>query len=483
MICREASALQPISVGTQDEGHFAAIGAGLYCGSIRKSAGRKQVFGIFHKRFPAMQAPTAIHPASTPFVLTPRVMQLWRLMSSAVKSSDSQEPVLVVGPEGCGKTRAIHALASVLHQDVEDCFLTPESEPTDLVGQQLPSDLAGPGVSRIQWTDGAATKAYKYGRWLLLDNMAQAEASVLERLNPLLEQPPVWLLTENAEIEPVKAKRLADGTLDTGPAAGYQLFATMTPPKQPKSTLSPALANRFTSVSMPPISSVQADFVSEVQLVASAILGDASPADCALAANVCWLLYTACGGGLGPQVSFRSLVRLLNSAYVLQTQHTDFSVPSALWTAYLITSSGRVPLDQSVAIADQVQQLLGDQLCCPDYPDMSARMRGGHVLSASRRAHAVRLLACIECNLPVLLEVCFSFAQGSPASSIFGSEEMPTWFCANMVLLTWYCTEALAWIEPIAANHITHVHLCTTVNASCNPCSVRQHIIDASMSL
>jgi len=239
--------LQPFTLSTPDQAKFAAIGAGLYCGNIRKSAARQQVFSIFKKQLPALQAPTALHIASAPFVLTPRATQTWRLISTAISSSESQEPILVVGPNGCGKTSVIQALASMLQQAVEGCFLTPESEPSDLVGQQLPTDVSGPGLARIQWTDGVVTKAYKHGSWLLLDNLAQAEACVLERLNPLLEQPPVWLLTENAEVEPVKAKVLQDGVLGTGPASGYQLFATTTPSKQQKSNMSPALANRFTN--------------------------------------------------------------------------------------------------------------------------------------------------------------------------------------------------------------------------------------------
>lgn len=36
------------------------------------------------------------------------------------------------------------------------------------------------------WHDGVVTTAFKNGEWVLLDNLSQAEASVLERLNPIV---------------------------------------------------------------------------------------------------------------------------------------------------------------------------------------------------------------------------------------------------------------------------------------------------------
>jgi midasin (ATPase involved in ribosome maturation) len=50
---------------------------------------------------------------------------------------------------------------------------------------------------RIQWHDGELTKAFCGGEWLLLDNINQAEASVLERLNPVMEEVPHLVITEN----------------------------------------------------------------------------------------------------------------------------------------------------------------------------------------------------------------------------------------------------------------------------------------------
>jgi midasin (ATPase involved in ribosome maturation) len=64
------------------------------------------------------------------------------------------------------------------------------------------------------------TEAYRQGCWLLLDNISEAEAAVLERLNPVLEQPPCWVVTEKGDVTPMEK------------AAGWQLLATMTPPSR-----------------------------------------------------------------------------------------------------------------------------------------------------------------------------------------------------------------------------------------------------------
>lgn len=74
-----------------------------------------------------------------------------------------------------------------------------ETETASLVGQFLPNDappLPGAAQDRIVWRDGVVTQAFCGGDWALLDNLSEAEAAVLERLNPLLESPAMWTLTE-----------------------------------------------------------------------------------------------------------------------------------------------------------------------------------------------------------------------------------------------------------------------------------------------
>ena len=79
----------------------------------------------------------------------------------------------------------------------------------------------------------------RHGWWVLLDEVNLAEPQVLERLNPVIEQPPSLVLTEG------------DGTVfgpgGTVPVArGFHLFGTMNPAEYAgRSVLSPAFRDRW----------------------------------------------------------------------------------------------------------------------------------------------------------------------------------------------------------------------------------------------
>ena len=49
---------------------------------------------------------------------------------------------------------------------------------------------------RFEWVDGALTAAILGGRWVLLDSASMCPATVLDRLNPLLEPGGALLLNE-----------------------------------------------------------------------------------------------------------------------------------------------------------------------------------------------------------------------------------------------------------------------------------------------
>jgi hypothetical protein len=152
------------------------------------------------------------------------------------------------------------------------------------VGQYVPvrAKKSEGGVC-IDWMDGVATRAVRAGGTLMLTHLESGavvvvqafeslhseekmvavsaslrvqpvmvvspagDAKVLERLNPLLESPPCWVLAERGETQAVEG------------AGDLQVVATLTPPTRygsaeiglQGSELSPALANRFSIVHMP----------------------------------------------------------------------------------------------------------------------------------------------------------------------------------------------------------------------------------------
>ena len=110
----------------------------------------------------------------------------------------------------------------------------------DLWSKWNPSSAAGPSATPSwRFQEGCIPTAMRHGWWVLLDEVNLAEPQVLERLNPVIEQPPSLVLTEG------------DGTVfgpgGTVPVArGFHLFGTMNPAEYAgRSVLSPAFRDRW----------------------------------------------------------------------------------------------------------------------------------------------------------------------------------------------------------------------------------------------
>lgn len=231
-------------------------------------------------------------------VWTNAMRRLFILVSQALRNN---EPVLLVGETGCGKTticqllseavgKELHivnahqntetgdligsqrpvrnrgAIAEALKQSLEEIFKqlgqSPKGEnieellaryhdlSADILGQ-LPESLIESVHSNetrskalFEWSDGSLVHAMKNAHYFLLDEISLADDSVLERLNSVLEPGRTLLLAEK-------------GTDDSFVKAtdGFQFFATMNPGGDfGKKELSPALRNRFTEIWVPPLS-------------------------------------------------------------------------------------------------------------------------------------------------------------------------------------------------------------------------------------
>lgn len=164
-------------------------------------------------------------------------------------------------------------------------YLTPETETAELVGQLVPNAHREAGSDRFVFRDGPVTAAVRSptGSWVLLDDINTADAPVLERLNPVLEQPPHWVVTENGEEEPVVIPH------------GFRVVATMSPPQSGSrgsggAELSPAMSNRFTSIHMDSPGAAVADCLAEFQAMARVILPSEPLA--AAAATACAKLWS-----------------------------------------------------------------------------------------------------------------------------------------------------------------------------------------------
>lgn len=233
-------------------------------------------------------------------VWTRAMHRLYSLVAHALRND---EPVLLVGETGCGKTTVCQMLAQAFGKSLFIVNAHQNTETGDIIGAQRPirnrpayhaellEDLSlalsqyspvreFPGAdlhrllesydsldastadsipstikTRIQinrvrvkalfeWTDGSLVQAMKAGQFFLLDEISLADDSVLERLNSVLETQRSILLAEKG----------AEGSQITA-AAGFQFMATMNPGGDyGKKELSPALRNRFTEIWVPSMS-------------------------------------------------------------------------------------------------------------------------------------------------------------------------------------------------------------------------------------
>ncbi|KAI9734337.1 MAG: hypothetical protein M1834_002443 [Cirrosporium novae-zelandiae] len=240
-----------------------------------------------------------------------------RLCILVRRALENNEPVLLVGETGCGKTSICQAIAQFMGKELFIVNAHKNTETGDLIGaqrpirnrsaidEQLKDDLniclelsrdievptPGSGQSLIQWfnslslsqvsklqeinknlidqiqrntvkskalfewADGSLVQAMKAGQHFLLDEISLADDSVLERLNSVLELPDRDLLL--AEKGPV------DSYVKAIP--GFQFLATMNPGGDyGKRELSAALRNRFTEIWVPPLTNTE-DLVQIVQ--------------------------------------------------------------------------------------------------------------------------------------------------------------------------------------------------------------------------
>ncbi|KAM0394946.1 hypothetical protein ACHAQC_004784 [Fusarium culmorum] len=230
-------------------------------------------------------------------VWTHAMRRLYVLVSRALRNN---EPVLLVGETGCGKTTVVQLLAEALKRELHIVNAHQNTETGDLIGSQRPVrnrgaiidamdvdlksvlqelglDISGSVEERLErykaldssiinnipqdirerisasetrskalfeWADGSLVESMREGHFFLLDEISLADDSVLERLNSVLEPSRTLLLAEKG----------VDNSFVVG-ADGFQFFATMNPGGDfGKKELSPALRNRFTEIWVPALS-------------------------------------------------------------------------------------------------------------------------------------------------------------------------------------------------------------------------------------
>lgn len=154
------------------------------------------------------------------------------------------EPFLLVGETGIGKTTICQILAMInnKHLNIVNCHM--HSEAADFLGSIRPvrSTEVSKDNQLFEWQDGPLVVALREGQDFLIDEISLADDSVLERLNSVLEEERTLLVAENASS--------SSSTLVAHPR--FRIFSTMNPGGDfGKKELSAALRNRFTEIWCP----------------------------------------------------------------------------------------------------------------------------------------------------------------------------------------------------------------------------------------
>ncbi|PPR00460.1 hypothetical protein CVT24_004521 [Panaeolus cyanescens] len=240
-------------------------------------------------------------PSTSHLVWTQAIKRLYVLLCRALKFN---EPVLLVGETGCGKTSICQVYAEAEGQRLITLNCHQNTETADLIGglrplrnraavqssllQEAVSVLRECGVDEgslslntlektllgtlkgidldeakqarlhgiyqqlqqsraiFEWNDGPLIDAMNNGHLFLLDEISLADDSVLERLNSVLEPSRTIVLAERGGTDSSQATIHASDP--------FRLVATMNPGGDyGKKELSPALRNRFTEIWVPPV--------------------------------------------------------------------------------------------------------------------------------------------------------------------------------------------------------------------------------------
>lgn len=244
-------------------------------------------------------------PSKSSLVWTSAMQRLFILVARALRFD---EPVLLVGETGCGKTSVCQLYAEIISRQLRALNCHQNTETADLIGGLRPirnraalesealleasailrelgatevdqnrrslvaaidATLKARALNSVQlaslhdakaklerlsamfeWCDGPLVQAMRHGEVFLLDEISLADDSVLERINSVLEPERSIVLAERSG-DPGELPLLIANE-------GFKLVATMNPGGDyGKKELSPALRNRFTEIWVPSLANRQ----------------------------------------------------------------------------------------------------------------------------------------------------------------------------------------------------------------------------------
>ncbi|GET88084.1 hypothetical protein, conserved [Leishmania tarentolae] len=161
------------------------------------------------------------------------------LVKSLLVCAEQNQFALMVGPSGSGKTFALRTAAALAGAKLVTFSMTASCDTVDLLGG---FDQVEGKQGEFEWRDSLVLDAMLQGHWLVLDNVNYCNASVLDRLNPLVEPNGVLFVNEqgivNNEVRVIR------------PHPRFRLFATLNPRY---GEISRAMRNRAVELYVKPV--------------------------------------------------------------------------------------------------------------------------------------------------------------------------------------------------------------------------------------
>lgn len=146
---------------------------------------------------------------------------------------------ILVGASGSGKTFALQTAAVLARAKIVTFSINASCDTVDLLGG---FDQVEDKQGEFEWRDSLILEAMQQGHWLVLDNVNYCHASVLDRLNPLVEPNGVLYVNEQGLVQG-KVRMIR-------PHPHFRLFATMNPRY---GEISRAMRNRAVEICLSPV--------------------------------------------------------------------------------------------------------------------------------------------------------------------------------------------------------------------------------------
>lgn len=153
------------------------------------------------EEFEDPEAAMAMVPRKVPFKFLPHTRQV-------VDGIINQDPQILVGPHGTGKTSLVEQIAARINQPSARVNINPMMMMSDLVGQ------VGIVGGETVWLDSYIPQTMRAGWWLILDEFPFVDPAISSHFFPFLEKPPVLTLKEKPGGEVLR------------PAKSWRVFAT-----------------------------------------------------------------------------------------------------------------------------------------------------------------------------------------------------------------------------------------------------------------